>query len=167
MITFTKMSPVSVKASFKLWKKENVNEPLVDPTRGMNWYFAVENRNLIGFVGLMETPIAPVTLETIFVYEKYRHQGYSIKIRNALVKQKRLQALTIGRYVDDPSLLIDHANVAKQSGFVYHYVVGMTDGPRFEGMGDVFLSKKEDADLYPRPLYAMPYEQFRDGLQRK
>ena len=162
MIEFIKMPRASIKPSFLRWQRETPKEQ-VDSEEGYDWYFAVESktRNVLGFVALCGEgyPVA-TSLEIIYVFSNARGKGNTIKIRNALVKQKNVQALTIGRYLDDPFKLDKHFKVAIESGFDRHYVVGRLMGDIFDVMADIFLHKDAEPKVYSLPLYAMPIKEY-------
>jgi hypothetical protein len=162
MITFNKMPKASIKPSFQRWQRETPSEN-VDSEEGYDWYFAVESktRNVLGFVALCGEgyPVA-TSLEIIYVFPNARGKGNTIKIRDALVAQKNVQALTIGYYLDDPSKLDKHFKVARQSGFDRHYVLGKRIGDMFDVMADIFLHKDAEPNVYTSPFYAMPIEEY-------
>lgn len=162
MITFDKMPQASVKPSFLRWQQETPEENVASE-HGYDWYFAIEstNKNVIGFVALCGEglPIA-TTLEIVYVFPKFRGQGNTIKIRDALVNQKNVQALTIGRYVDNPEKLTKHLKAASQSGFDRHYVLGLVVGNTFDVISDVFLHRDSKPSVYAPPLRAISIEEF-------
>jgi hypothetical protein len=135
----------------------------VSSEEGYDWYFAVESKtkHVLGFVALCGEgyPVA-TSLEIIYVFPNARGKGNTIKIRDALVKQKNVQALTIGYYLDDPTKLDKHFNVARQSGFDHHYVLGKMMGNTFDVMADIFLHKDAEPSVYRAPLYAMPIKEY-------
>lgn len=161
MITFNKMPKESIKPSFQRWKRET-NENVKDE-EGYDWYFAVESKtkNVLGFVALCGEGYPTATsLEIIYIFPNSRGKGNTIKIRDALVKQKNVQVLTVGYYLDDPTKLDKHFKVAKQSGFDRHYLLGMAIGNTFDLIADIFLHKDTEPSVYPSPWHAMPIEEY-------
>jgi len=114
------------RINFKKWKEENLHETanfneVIGPS--YKWYFVCVDKQVIGWLSFLKTPFALTSLEFVYVLPKFRGRGYTIAIRDYLVKCQGLKSLTLGRYLIDNKKHVKHLSVAALSGFNKHYIM--------------------------------------------
>jgi len=155
------MDKQASKHAFTQWHKENPRE------RGQfdenyNWYLVIKNKQVIGKVGI--TPSLNISnsklsshLEFMYVEPEHRHRGYSTEIRNALLKNNMICAVSIGLYHDDKNKLKKHKLIAGKSGFNKHCVLIMMGfGGQATAMGEVFVHESIDENLAYTGVFGAP-----------
>ena len=165
MLVFRPMPRASQKHCFKLWKKENLDETgLAEYKPGFEWFFVIDDssKNIVGFVAFIRHETIPTTLEQLYVYPQYRRLGLSVAIRQTMVAEFNLGALSIGKFIDNPAKLGRHRIVAEKSGFRRHHVIGVANGYSLNIHGDVFLRDDLPADVYRVPFFAMTQERYHE-----
>ena len=159
MLKFSLMNKDAMNVAFRQWKKEQPNEPLSKNTQKKNtvydWYYAIDRARAIGFVAIADmTSLVPVQLEVTYVYPQYRGQGYTVKIRDALVAHKQLGALSVGKYQPGDAKSQRYFAVAAESGFNLH--CGIINTRSNSLLGEVILHTDRRCDEYPDPLLCIP-----------
>lgn len=161
MITFNKMDKQASKHAFAQWHKENPKEK-GQFQEEYHWYLVIKNKQIIGKVGISPTlhilnSKLSSHLEFMYIQPEHRGRGYSTEIRNALLKNNMITAVSIGLYYDDVNKLKKHKLVASKSGFNKHCVLIIVGfNGEANSMGEVFVHESIDENLAYTGMFRAP-----------
>ena len=107
--------------AFKCWKRENPNETSMEYHDDQDWNFVYNEKNEIVGSTCSNSFLGDLVLQTVYVYNRHRGQGYMAKIIETL----NPDMIELGKYTPDSEEHQSHMIHYAKMGYSQHIITMM------------------------------------------